>query len=165
MDDDFSVTFDDDEQPSPEKTEVIGPDKSIRMLEVDSYDRLLHGLRTAAESARHIATRGDDRWTTLANVLDKARGAMVHEAGIYRAGDNEPTRPPRNLDGSQAVGPAYHRVYRGLEEASQACRQIATGHRMDLQWTKWASQLEDLRDKASVTIRTRSQREFGLHLH
>ena len=145
--------------------EVRGLEKSIRMLEADSYDRLVHGLRTASEGARDIAARGDGMWDVFGDTLDKVRLGMVRVALRGGPADGEPTKRRRGSDPTMQILPSYQRVYNGLDAAAKASRQMATGHRMDLRWSKWAATLETLRDKASLMIRRQVSERTGLVLH
>lgn len=156
--------------PVPERddltlNEVRGLEKSIRMLEADTYDRLVHGLRTASEGARDIAARGDGMWDVFGDMLDKIRAGMTRAAHRGKPTDADPTLRRRGSDPTQQIMPSYQNIYGGLDAAAKAARQMATGHRMDLRWSVWARDLERLRDKASLMIRKQVSNRTGLILH
>jgi hypothetical protein len=149
----------------PNMTDVARIDDGIRMLEVDSYERLIAGLITASEGGRMLSHKlGDGRWDSLSDVLDKIRVSCCRLAGLMRPGDETPTKVRR---GSDIFGPmleSYAKIYDGLTAAEAAARQLATCHRGDLRWSQYANSFDLLRTKSSVSIRQRRLRESGVAL-
>ena len=138
------------------RTEIAGPDTGIRMLEVDSYERMIDGMKSAAEGARALAVYLDrDAFDLLASTLDKTRVAMVRLAARPRAGDTDPThvKPSTKLTRIEA----YNMVYEGLQDASRCARQFGTGHRGHLQWALVAKWIDTTRDKAGDQVRRRTR--------
>lgn len=142
---------------SPELSELSGLSESIRMLEVDSYDRLIEGLKSASDGARNLSPRlQDEMWDVLADLLDKVRVAIARDGGLNRPSDTDRTARKRGSSAALSAIEAYTRVYDGLHAASGAARQLATGHRMDVRWSVYAMHLEKLRDQSSEMVRRKS---------
>src|SRR5574337_2062049 len=101
------------------------PDKlGIRMLEADSIDRVVDGLKMAADAMEHLVFwRGDETWRKFAGQLDKLRDALARKAR-NRESDRTPTEKQFGM-GRMTPNMAYERVYRGLDMAGKACRQMA----------------------------------------
>jgi hypothetical protein len=139
----------------PHKTEVAH-DTGSRMLEIDSFERVVEGLKSASDGCRHLVARRENAsWDRLADILDKTRVAVVRLAGMGRPADSDPTKRRKGEDTALPTVDAYIRVYNGLHAASAAARQLATGHRGDLRWSLYAAQLENLRDQTSRLVRVR----------
>ena len=123
------------------------------MIEADSYDRVIEGMKMAADGARHLSPwRDDEEWDRLAGIMDALRLAFVKLARMNRPGDD---RLSNRKDGGLILGPkdSYERVYNGLGMASTGARQIAVCHRGDMRWSALAAGLEKLRDKCGETKR------------
>ena len=142
----------------PDNQEAQGDfDKiGIRMLETDSYDVIIHALRTAAEGAANLVVlREDDAWKTVVLVLDRLRIAIVKSSGFNRPSDLKETRPVEGASVMPRVL-AYERLYEGLKNAERGSRQMATCHRGDICWSMYAQQFEKMRDSCSVMARRKS---------
>jgi hypothetical protein len=128
------------------------------MLEGDSIDRVVEGLKMAADGCMHLHYHRDDRddplWQINASAFDALRTTLARMAR-NRASDVTETVDPRGAKMKQVE--AYERVYEGLKMAGQAARQIATGHRGDITWSKAARLLEGQRDRLSRLVRTRQR--------
>jgi len=60
-------------------------DTGTRMLEIESYERLIDGMRLAAEAAAHLARtepEASGHWTKLVGIFDQYRRAAIQQAGI-----------------------------------------------------------------------------------
>lgn len=140
----------------PENLPALPERLGIRMLEGDSIDRVIEGLKMAADGCLHLHYHRDNRedplWQINASAFDALRTTCAQMAR-RRASDTTETADPRGARMPQ--GEAYQRVYEGLKMAGQAARQIATGHRGDLTWSKIARHLETQRDRLSSLVRTR----------
>lgn len=105
---------------------------AVLMIERQSYERLIDGLRIAAEALVHLAryeTLSDDRAKRkrMAQILDQARGPAIQHAGIedtLRAGPTEEVRGSVRMP----CRAASVRLIDGLKQAKGGARQI----RMDL---------------------------------
>ena len=138
------------------RTEVAAADTGIRMLEADSYERMIDGMKRASEGARALAVYldryGFDR---LAETLDKARVSMVRIAARPRPNDADST--PQKQTTKLTRIEAYNMVYDGLQDAARCARQFGTGHRRHLQWTIVARMLDTTRDHAGELVRKRTR--------
>lgn len=130
-------------------TEAVEQDhRGIRMVEFESYERIIDGLKSASDAARHMARwKNPDLWNALAQFLDQLRRAMVKEAGFDRPNDG---RDSQQVFGGEGLtwSDANTRMLTGLKDAAAGARQISLGQRMDLRWTRYANQLDAMRDKA-----------------
>lgn len=146
------------------KTELNGPDLGTLMLERDSYERVVEGLKRSADGARHLVHwQQHGSWDAYADRMDKIRVAVVRLAGIERPGDADPTRVFRGLSSLTRID-AYMRIHEGLTGAAAGARQLATCHRMDLRWSVYAAQLEKMRDSSSEMVRLQKAQRAGLIL-
>lgn len=126
----------------------------IRMLEGDSIDRVVDGLKMAGEAMMHLAHwRQDPTWGVMARGLDALRITLARLARS-RSSDELLSKDPGGMGNMTAIQ-SYERVFDGISMASRAARQIASGHRGDLRWTKAANNLDLWRDRMSVLVRKR----------
>lgn len=136
----------------PELPKTLG----IRMLEGDSIDRVVDGLKMAGEGMMHLAHwRQDPTWGVMARGLDALRITLARLARS-RASDEILSKDPGGMGNMTAIQ-SYERIFDGLTMASRASRQIATGHRGDLRWTKAANNLDTWRDRMSGLVRKRKK--------
>lgn len=140
----------------PENLPTLPERLGIRMLEGDSIDVFIDGLRMAGEGSMHLHYWRDDRddelWLEASRHFDKLRIAFARLARS-KASDQVETRDPGGSDTPQIQ--SYQRVFDGLAMASRAARQIASGHRGDLRWSIAANQLDRWRDRMSGLVRKR----------
>jgi len=124
------------------------------MSELQSYERIIEGLRMASDAAKHIAViKEDQRWTRIAHALCVVQKAIADRARMNRPQDSE-----INLDlpaETMPVTAAFIRHIDGLAQAIGGLRQMATYHRMQEFWLKWVKQLEDMRSKAAGLMQAR----------
>jgi hypothetical protein len=119
--------------------------KAVRMIEKESYERVIEGLRMAADAAMHLARsepQSVGSWTGLGTKLDLVRRGFVQKAGIEEASHQRATEqvwsnplPWRN---------ARDRFREGLRQASGGCRQLAVCFRMELYYSQMANSLESM---------------------
>lgn len=118
------------------------------MREMESWERLIDGLKMAAEGARHMARRQTpDKWNRLAGYLDSVRKAVIRDGGFDRPTDATESIQQFGGEGltfSQSQG----RIGQGLRMAAAGAEQIAQCQRMDMRWLRYAAQLRKLRDDA-----------------
>ena len=117
------------------------------MIERQSYERVIDGLRIAAEACMHLAgwettAAGVDNRKRLAHNLDACRRICIQRAGLDDVGRASPTAEVRGAPLAWRV--AYRRLREGLVQATGGARQLATCHRMDLMWSNVARELERL---------------------
>lgn len=122
--------------------------KSVEMRERESYERVIEGLKIAADAAKHLARREPQRlsmWMVMSTKLDQARKIAVQKAGIEFDGKVRESGDVRGegLDWTDA----RNRFRFGLKQAEGGCRQLAVVHRGDYEWTKMAMSLHDLHQK------------------
>lgn len=129
-------------------TESIEQDhRGSVMVEFESYERIVEGLKKASDGARNMARfKNPDLWNNLAQFLDQLRRAVVQEAGYNRLADGKDSQ--QVVGGDMSWTDANSRILTGLKDAAAGARQIALGQRMDLRWTRYANQFDAMRDKA-----------------
>ncbi len=135
--------------PNAPVTEDVAQDKrGTLMREFESYERIIEGMKKAADGARHMARfTNPDLWNQLAAFLDQVRRAIIREAGFDRPQDAKDSVQQFGGEGL-TWSEAQARITTGLKEAEAGARQIALGQRMDLKWTRYATQIDRMRDKA-----------------
>ena len=138
------------------RTEVANPETGIRMLEVDSYERLIDGMKVASEGARNLVHHMQDpRFDTMADKFDEVRAGVVMLAGRARPGDSDPI--PRRVSQPKLTRiESFNLIYQGLSDAARCARQFATGHHGSLRWTLVARNLDTLRENAGELVRRRT---------
>jgi hypothetical protein len=117
------------------------------MVERQSYERVIDGLRIAAEACMHLVacqqtTAGRDKLKGLALRLDQCRRLCMVESGLDDPVKASPTAEVRGRPMSFAI--SHSRLAYGLQQAAGGARQLATCHRGDLTWSKIAERLEAL---------------------
>ncbi len=122
--------------------------KSVAMIEYESYERVIEGLKIAADAAKHLARREQHRrsmWIVMAGKLDQVRRIAVQHAGIGLVLKEKETGDVHGegLNWSDA----RQRFRYGLKQAEGGCRQLGVVYRGELIWVRMASQLRDLHDK------------------
>ena len=134
--------------PTAPVTEAVEQDhRGTVMVEFESYERIVEGLKKASDGARNMARfKNPDLWNALAQFLDQLRRAVVREAGYNRLADAKDSQ--QVVGGDMAWSEANSRILTGLKDAGAGARQIALGQRMDLRWTRYANQFDAMRDKA-----------------
>lgn len=126
--------------------EIIAPGSV--MIEPQSYEQLVAGLRLAAEGAAHLAAGalvGNDRglaalYAGLATRLDMVRMLAVKVAKIEESTLNQrETQLPRSAPMGYMA--ARRRFLDGLKRSSGAARQLAICHRGDIRFSQMAESL------------------------
>ena len=134
------------------EAEPVGPivvdRRGSLMTELESWERVIDGLKLAADGARHIARhRQPDNWNKLAAFLDQLRKAVIKDGGFDRPQDATESKARTGGEALRFTD-AHRRMMDGLKRAAAGARQISLGQRMDLRWTRYAEQFDVLRDKA-----------------
>lgn len=117
-----------------------------KMTERESYERVIEGLKMAADAAQHLAGEEPESsglWRGLSSRLDQVRRICVQMAGIGLTIRENETAVKH---GGQTMGykPARTRFREGLQQAGGGMRQLATCFRGDLTWSKVAGQVEEM---------------------
>lgn len=121
--------------------------QGTRMIEYESYERVIEGLKIAADACMHLAKReptpeGVDNRRRLVLMLDQCRRICIRHAGVDDVIRSSPTQEMRGEP--LAFREARDRLIEGLTQASGGARQLATCFRIDLVWSRVAWQLEEL---------------------
>jgi hypothetical protein len=133
--------------------------RGSRMIERQSYERVIDGLRIAAEGFMHLACwedteDGKANRKAVARMLDSTRRICIARAGLDDVVRADPTAEVAGT----AVFPfrrARDRVVYGLQQAAGGARQLATYHRMDLSWSRVAEEIETLERQVKTGKRMR----------
>lgn len=122
--------------------------KAVTMRERESYERVVEGLKIAADAAKHCARREPQRfamWMGISTRLDNVRRAAVEKAGLSAV---IVQRETGDVHGAAMDWTDARKRFRdGLKQAAGGCRQIAVVHRAEPLWLLVARQIEDLEQK------------------
>ena len=114
-----------------------------RMIEKESYERVVEGLKMSADACMHLAKQeieNGDKWKAIGQLLDTVRLEACKLAGLDLA--------MRQLETQGARGNPYawkharKRFLDGLKQATGGMRQLATCFRGDFRWSMMAQELE-----------------------
>jgi hypothetical protein len=130
--------------------------RGTHMAEIESYERLVEGLKLCADAARHLAGhKFPDAWLACADIFDMIRNnavAMASKEGRHHDGV---TGLIRTVYDPMDWTSAFMRLQDGLRQSSGAVRQLAVYHRADLRWLQMERSMLDLKAKAtSLATRT-----------
>ena len=160
-----------DGKPIPEKPKAEGIQvdangdpvlQGTRMIEKESYERVIDGLRIAAEAAAHLVKSepgNSTQWRGLSKKLDQARRICVQQAGlgllIKEKQTSEVTGDPTSWRA------ARDRFRYGITQAAGGCKQMAVSFRMDMWWSRMGNELEmielKLRPKSPQQLAARNR--------
>jgi len=145
--------------PSEGVAEDVAQDKrGVLLTDFQSYERIIEGLKLAADSARHRAYRNEQnsrvKWDAVADKLDKARQITVRASGFNRLQDGNPSL---RIFGGEVMNRslAASRIKTGLKDAAAGCRQVSNCHRSvgngskeatGFEWLKLAIAIEQIGD-------------------
>lgn len=126
--------------------------RGTAMTERESFERVVEGLKMAADGARHLAfLQEDDRWDYLAENFDAIRVQCV---GISGASTPDRIRPTQKVYGSMLnIRAAFERLLTGLKQASGGARQMGVGHRGEMAWVNFAQAILGFEDKAKALMK------------
>jgi hypothetical protein len=149
----------DSSRPTPN---VWGKDGEIipqgsRMIEKESYERIIEGTKMAADAASRLARMEAEHieyWHGWVRRMDAVRKIAIGLAGLGLAIQFQATRP--SWGGEAGDWTSARAMFRdGLKQAAGGCRQMATCHRSDFTWSRMAYDLEDVVAKLNqMTMRT-----------
>lgn len=138
---------------TPEANDLVIRDKGgdpvnlgTRMIERESYERVIEGLKLAADAAQHLAglePEAANLWRRVGSNLDQCRRISVQHAGLGLVIQENETRQKRGGD-LMNYKPARARFREGLQQASGGMRQLATCFRNDIGWSRLAQQIEEM---------------------
>lgn len=137
-----------DDPANPNNLVVRGSDgdplpTGTRMIEVESYERVVEGLKMAADACMHMAKHETVKatlWIDIAAVLDKMRRDAVKLAGLDLA--MKQTETPQMRGEPYPWRQARQRFLDGMKQATGGMRQLATCFRGDFTWSYLAQNLE-----------------------
>lgn len=129
------------------------------MTERESYERVVEGLRLAADAAAHLALRehrygnlnARGLWSGLSRRLDQVRKMAVQHAGIGLVIKQKETGEVRGEGLRFAM--ARKRFREGIKQAAGGMRQLAVCHRGEVTWSRMANDLETMERKTRVRER------------
>jgi hypothetical protein len=114
-----------------------------RMIEKESYERVIEGLKMSADACMHLAKQEPEHgetWKSIGQLLDQIRLQATSLAGLGLT--------MRQLETEGARGNPYawkharKRFLDGLKQATGGMRQLSTCFRGDFRWSIMAQQLE-----------------------
>lgn len=115
--------------------------EGVKMLERESYERLIEGLKIMADSAAHL-TRTEpehsNEWALSMGVCDALRKMAMAHARIDTSGFKETELPSLPM----AWANARTRFRDGCNQAHGGARQMAVCFRMDVSFSALARQIE-----------------------
>jgi hypothetical protein len=133
--------------------------RTTAMLERESYERVVEGLKLASDAAVHLARQEPENqavWHALARKLDLVRRGAVQVAGIE---SELKVRQTEEVRGNVLPWRSARDRFRdGVKQAAGGMRQLATCFRLELQWLRMARDLEAMQAKmlAKALRKTRS---------
>lgn len=133
--------------------------QGTRMLEKESYERVIEGLKMISDACSHLIRHEPLRveyWRGHMTRFDQARRICVQYAGLGLTMREKETQDLRGepLPWRQC----RQRFLDGIEQAAGGCRQLATCHRGDLWWSQMASTLDDMSRKLQAMRRAAVKR-------
>jgi hypothetical protein len=117
--------------------------RGTRMQERESYERVVEGLKIAADAAMHRAPHEPELtavWRQLAANLDQVRRIAVQHAGIGLLARERPTEIIRG--DPMAWRASRDRFEDGLRQAAGGMRQLAVCFRGDVRWSQMANDVD-----------------------
>jgi hypothetical protein len=121
------------------------PDRSrfTSMVEIESYERVIEGLKMSADACMHLAKQEPqhgETWKSIGQTLDKLRVQACHLAGLTLAMQQKETQGTRG--NPYTWRKARDRFLNGLQQSIGGMRQLATCFRADFQWAVMAQELD-----------------------
>lgn len=121
---------------------------ATRMVEKESYERVIEGLKMSADACMHLARQepaDGEKWKAIGQLLDKVRLEASKLAGLDLVMKQIETQGARG--NPYAWKRARQRFLDGIRQATGGMRQLATCFRGDIRWSILAQGLEQ-REKA-----------------
>ena len=143
-------TYEADDPANPNNLVVRGSDgdplphpTGTRMIERESYERVVEGLKMAADACQHIAkgeTVQASIWIDIGATLDRMRLEAVALAGLDLVMKQNETAAMRGE--AMSWRKSRQQFLDGIKQATGGMRQLATCFRGDFNWSFMAQQLE-----------------------
>lgn len=117
--------------------------RGTRMIERESYERVIEGLKMAADACMHLAKQQPQEgqtWKDIGAILDRLRLEAWKLAGLELSMQVNATAGARG--NPYAWKRARQRFLDGLRQATGGMRQLATCFRGDYRWSFMAQELE-----------------------
>lgn len=126
-----------DGDPLPDRTRLTS------MVEIESYERVIEGLKMSADACMHLAKQEPqhgETWKSIGHMLDKLRLQACQLAGLTLAMQQKETQGARG--NPYTWRKARDRFLNGLQQSIGGMRQLATCFRADFQWAAMAQELD-----------------------
>lgn len=120
--------------------------QGTRMGERESYERVIEGLKMAADACVHLKGREPERmdqWEGWRARLDLVRRAATKMAGLEEVMRAQETAKRLRRD-AMGFMDARKQLRNGLKQAAGGARQLAVCFRMDYAWSRVAIELETM---------------------
>jgi hypothetical protein len=121
---------------------------ATRMIEKESYERVIEGLKMSADACMHLAKQepqDGEKWKAIGQLLDTVRLEAAKLASVDLVMKQSETQGARG--NPYAWKRARQRFLDGIRQATGGMRQLATCFRGDIRWSILAQGLEQ-REKA-----------------
>jgi hypothetical protein len=136
--------------------------RGTRMEELESYERVIEGLRIAADACMHLARhepKDCETWKSVGMLLDRVRLEATKLAAVGLTMRQQETSP--DVRGAPLVWrDARKRFLDGLRQATGGMRQLAVCFRAEMRWALMAGELER-RQKAFEALLRPAHPVFG----
>lgn len=140
------------DEPQEEGLYVERDHAGIQMAEVESLERVIEGLKIAADGARHCAAfRNKDGWEKIADNLDRMRGVAVTLSGTGNV--NAASTRLSIITLALPIEQAFRRYVEGLRQAMGGAKQMATYHRMSMEWLSVVHGIESILEGGKALMR------------
>jgi len=129
---------------------------ATKMIEIESFERVVEGLKMAADGAAHLTVldfRSSATWAQRKKILDNVRKVAVQKIGAAQVLAFEETKDVRGTPIEWKA--ARHRWKEGLRQAAGGMRQMGSVWRQNILYSQIANQLESLADAAKSDMVSR----------
>lgn len=136
--------------------------RGTKMAELESYERVIEGLKVAADACMHLARHEPKdtlTWKAIGMLLDKVRLQATSLGGVGLTMRQQETSPDVRGD-PLGWRDARKRFLDGLRQATGGMRQLAVCFRSEMRWALMAGELER-RQKAFEALLRPAHPVFG----
>jgi hypothetical protein len=126
---------------------------ATRMIEKESYERVIEGLKMAADACMHLAKQEPqdcEQWKRIGQKLDQMRLSACKLGGMDLTMKQLETQGARG--NPYAWKRARERLLNGVKQASGGMRQLAVCFRSDFQWSIMAQTLDRSEKKLRALV-------------
>lgn len=137
-------------QPQDPNAVLLGADgdplshpTGTRMIEKESYERVIEGLKMSADACMHLAKQEPETgttWKDIGALLDRIRLEAAKLGGVDLVMKQLETQGARG--NPYAWKHARKRFLDGIRQATGGMRQLAVCFRGDIRWSMMAQELE-----------------------